>query len=49
MYLGLGVAQGSKQGVDLLHAEGQVGVRMEAEDFRRVDLREGLDKVLERA
>lgn len=48
-YLGLGVAQSSEEGVDLLHSESKVGVRMEPEDLRRVDLRESLDVLLERA
>lgn len=49
VHLWLGVAQSSEQCVDLLHAEGEVGVRVKAENFRRVDLRERLDVLLEGA
>lgn len=48
-YLGLGVAQSCEKGVDLLHPEREIRVRVQAEDLRRIDLREGLDEVLERA
>lgn len=46
-YLRLRIPQSGEKRVDFLHSEREVGVGVQTEYFRRVDLGEGLDVILE--